>query len=137
MKKFIVVLIFLAVVSPAFAQRISEENSSNVYYINVPVEKVYPSGQGYIIQYRRAVNQIGTVGIPNEWFTDAAGRAELITLPPGKNWPTMSVFYREGQFSHIRLYVHRWKAHPTWGNVPQAADLSRYFVDPDNVKIEL
>jgi hypothetical protein len=136
MKKLIIVLIFMALISPLFAQPISKENSSDMYYVNVPVEKVFPSGKGYIVQYRKGVNEIGAVGIPNEWFTDAAGRAELIVLPPGKNWPTMSVFYKNGEFSHVRLYVHKIKGHQTWGNVPQTADVSKFFTDPEKIKIE-
>jgi len=137
MKKLIILLIVGAAISPLFAQPISEANASNMYYVNVPVEKVYPSGKGYIIQYTRGNNTIGTIGIPNAWFTEAASRAELIALPRGRNWPTMSVFYREGEFSHIRLYVHRSKAHQTWGSVPQSADVSKWFEDPDNFKIDL
>jgi len=136
MKKLMFGLIILALTAPLFAQPISEENSSDMYYINVPVEKIYPSGKGYIVQYRKGINSIGSVGFPNEWFTDAGGKAELIKLPPGKNWPTMTVFYKKGEFSHVRLYVHRVKGHETWGNVPQTADVSKWFSDPDNIKIE-
>ena len=137
MKKLIIVLICAAVISPLFAQDDSRYNSSDIYYTNVSVEKVYPTGQGYIIQYRRGVNQIGTVGIPNEWFTDAASKAELINLPWGNSWPTLSVFYKNGEFSHVRLYVHRAKGHITWGSISQSTDVSRYFVDSDSFKLEL
>jgi len=126
MKRFIFAIIVLAAVSPIFAQNNSNEGS-NMYYINVRVERIYPSNEGYIIQYQRSNTQLAIVGIPMEWFTDAAGRAELIQLPAGTNWPTMSVFYVDGEFSHVRLYVHRVKGHRTWGVVPQGADLSRYF----------
>jgi len=135
MKKFIFVLILMAAFSPLFAQPISEENASDMYYINVPVEKVFPTKEGYIVQYRRGVNQIAAVGIPNAWFTDAGGKAELINLPRGKNWPTLSVFYRKGEFSHVRLYVHRVKGHTTWGSVPQSADVSKYFKDVESIKL--
>jgi len=134
MKKLIIVAIFLALITPVFAQSISEENSSDMYYVNIPVERIYPTGKGYIVQYRKTVG-LGTIGIPNEWFTDAASKAELITLPPGTNWPTITVFYREGEFSHVRLYVHRSRAHPTWSNAPQGADVSRYF-EADTIVIE-
>ncbi|MDR0442268.1 MAG: hypothetical protein LBH44_02540 [Treponema sp.] len=136
MKKIIIALFILALALPVFAQKISEENSSDVYYVNLTLEKVYPSKDGYVLQYRRGVNGIGYIGIPNEWFTDAASKAELIALPRGKNWPTVTVFYKHGEFSHIRLYVHKSKAHPTWGNVPQGADVSRHFKDAENFKLE-
>ncbi len=132
MRKLIFTLIFLSLVLPLFAQQISPELESNMYYINVPVEKVLLSGKGYLIQYQTSTNMIGTVGIPYEWFTNAAANAELINLPPGKSWPTMSIFYREGEFSHVRLYVHRNKGHSTWSVTPQGADVSRYFQDAES-----
>jgi len=152
MKKVIFALVVLAAVltaaSPVFAQN-SSNTSSNMYYVNVRIEKIYPSSQGYIIQYIRSTGEIGTVGIPNDWFMDshigeqqsstvpapaavgyqyvAAGRGEILRLPPGVNWPSMSVFYDNGKFNHVRLYVHRVKSHRTWGNIPQGTDVSRFF----------
>lgn len=131
-----VLLAALAVSAPLFAQTISAKNSSEYYYVNVPLEKIYPSRYGYIIQYRKGVNELGRVAIPNEWFTFAGGKAELIKLPAGKNWPTLTVFYKEGEFSHCRLYIHWSKAHSTWGNVPLNVDVSGYFQDTDNLNIE-
>jgi hypothetical protein len=139
MKKLVIILIFLAALCvgmPLFAQTVSEKNQSEYYYVNVPIEKIYPSSKGYIIQYRKGVNELARVAIPNEWFTFAASKAELIKLPKGKNWPTLTVFYKEGEFSHVRLYIHWSKAHETWGNIPLGTDLSAYFNDNETIKIE-
>jgi hypothetical protein len=136
MKKLIIVLFFLALITPVFAQKNSGNNPTDMYYYNVPVEKVYPSGSGYVIQYRKGVNQIGVIGIPNEWFTEAGGKAELMKLPAGKNWPTLSVFYKAGKFDHLRLYIHQKKGHSTWGNIPQGFDVTRYFKDADSFILE-
>jgi hypothetical protein len=147
MKKVIFVLFILAAVSPVFAQNIVNEHN-NIYCFNVRIEKIYPSSQGYVIQYQRGTGGFGTVGIPNEWFLGrgtpsepepgpaavglqyvAAGRAEIIILPPGDNWPSLSIFYVDGEFSHVRLYVHRLKSHQTWGNIPQGSNVSRFFAE--------
>lgn len=140
MKKLVLVSILMAVIVPLFAQGADSDaryNTSNMYYVNVPVEKIFMSGPGYVIQYRRATNQIGTIGIPYNWFTDAGARAELINLPRGRNWPSLTVFYRDGEFSHVRLYVHRTKSHITWGVVPQGADVSRHFPeDPESFEFK-
>ena len=136
MKKLIIVLLLLAVLAPISVLALSEENSSEYYYVNVHLEKIYPTGKGYILLYRKGINGIGTVGIPNEWFTDAGSKAELIKLPPGKNWPSMTIFYKQGEFSHIRVYVHPSRGHQTWGNAPLNADISKYFADQDSFKLE-
>lgn len=136
MKKLIFVIIVLAVAVPLFAQTVSEENSSDYYYLNIRILKIYPSSSGYIIQYSKGISGVGTVGIPNEWFTHAGGKADIVSLPAGKNWPTMTVFYKKGEFSHVRIYVHKSKAHETWGNIPQSADVSKHFANTETIKIE-
>jgi len=137
MKKLIIVLIFLALITPVFAQTTVAENPKSLYYVNVPVEKVIVTSTGYIIQYRTASNLLAIVGVPNNWFTDAASCAELLKLPSASDWPTMSVFFVDGKFTHLRLYVHPAKSHWTWGSVPMGTDVSRFFTEgPENFKIE-
>jgi len=126
MKKLIFVLIILALAVPAFTQ-VNNDKDTKLYVINVPVEKIYPSGEGYIVMYRSGSATTGTIGIPNNWFTDAGGSAELVKLPVASDWPTMSVFYVDGEFSHVRLYTHPAKSHWTWGNIPMGTDVSRFF----------
>jgi len=137
MKKLLIVsiLFLLTIIVPVFAQNNSGEQD-RMYYLNVPVEKIYATSLGYVIQYRSRGNIIATIGIPNEWFYDSAGSAEMVRLPAGRDWPTMSIFYRNGEFSHIRLYVHRSKGHWTWGSVPQGTDVSRFFTDRDSFRIQ-
>jgi len=135
MKKIIIVLFILAVISPVFAQN-NSGNESSMYVVNLDIEKIYPSSLGYVVQYqKKSSNGIGTIGVPNEWFT-AAGKAEYINLPPGANWPSMSVFFNNGEFSHIRLYLHRFKGHQTWGNIPMGVDVSRHFKSTDTLDVE-
>jgi len=136
MKKLIVVLFFMALITPVFAQDAYGNLPTDMYVYNVTLERVYPTGEGYVVQYRKGVNQIGVIGIPNEWFTEAGGKAEIMRLPPGKNWPSLSVFYKGGKFSHVRLYVHKHRTHITWGSLPQGTDVSRYFKEPDSFSLE-
>ncbi|MCL2265928.1 MAG: hypothetical protein FWC22_07795 [Treponema sp.] len=134
MKKLIIVLIFMALIAPVFAQS-KAQPGLDLYYLNVPVEKIYPTKNGYIVLYRSS-SLTKTVGIPNEWFSNAGGKAELMRLPVTSDWPTMSVFYVEGEFSHVRLYVHRAKSHLTWGSIPQGTDVDKYFEDKENFNIQ-
>jgi len=139
MKKLIIVLVFLSVISPVFAQDNSNDSNKehpDLYYTNVTVEKIYFAGMGYVVQYRRSTNQIGTIGIPYTWFTDAGSRAEMVKLPRGSNWPNMTVFFKDGKFSHVRLYVHREKSHQTWGLTPQGSDVSKHFSDQDSFNFQ-
>ena len=139
MKKIVfavVLLIGFAALTPLFAQKISEGHESEYIYINVPLEKIYPYRLGYVLVYRKGVNKMAQVYVPGEWFHDTAGKGELITLPSGKNWPSLSVFYKDGEFSHVRLYIHPWKGHETWGNIPLNVNIDDRFKDVETIELE-
>jgi len=130
MKKFVffaVLTVILAAGSPVFAQENKNSKDSEYYYKNVTLEKIYPYRNGYVIQYRRGLNRIERGYIPMEWFTSSAGKGEIITLPKGQSWPSLTVYYKSGEFSHIRLYVHHMASHQTWGTIPQNINLDSQF----------
>ncbi|MCL2808944.1 MAG: hypothetical protein FWD24_02625 [Treponema sp.] len=135
MKKIIIALFIFTLITPLFAQSTNDADTK-FYYFNLQIERIYPTSDGYIIQYRNSGRTLGTIGIPNEWFFEAAGRAEKVLLHPGRDWPTMSIFYRNGEFSHVRLYLHRSRAHQTWGSIPQGTNVSRFFEDRDSFNIQ-
>jgi len=135
MKKIIVLLVFLAVISPIFAQQ-KDDDKKSFYYINVSVEKIFPSSEGFIVMYRSSGAQISAVGIPNDWLYGSAGEAQIVKLALASDWPTMTVFYSEGKLSHVRLYTHPAKSHSTWGNIPQGADVKGFFTDKESFKLQ-
>jgi hypothetical protein len=144
MKKLVFAAIFVAFLAiglPVFAQDQARPNSiddkdSEYYYVNITVEKIFPYSKGYVVQYRKNFFQYVRLYLPANWFTDADSKGEVITLPAGKGWPSLTVYYRNGQFSHVRLYVHRWSGHPSWGSVPQRINLDAQFENVDSVTIE-
>ncbi|MDR1278480.1 MAG: hypothetical protein LBK02_06995 [Treponema sp.] len=140
MKKILLAALFSLVFSftaPLFAQQISEGHESEYFYVIVSIEKIYPYSKGYVIQYRKGVNQTARTYLPVEWFSEAAGKGELVTLPPGKNWPYLTVYYKAGEFSHVRLYIHRSKTHETWGNIPLNVNIDDRFENIETIKLEL
>jgi len=146
MKKIFLMLFLSALIAPVFAQS-SSADAGSIFCINVPVERIYITSQGYVVQYRSSSSILATIGIPIAWFGNAiyshgstsyggsANKAEVVRLPSVGDWPTMSVFYMDGEFSHIRLYVHQLKSHPTWGSIRQGTDVSRFFGDGETFDI--
>ena len=132
MKKLIIVLFLITLFIPVYAQN---NSGDTMYYVSFPVERIYPTSQGYIVQYRTGFN-IRTIGIPNDWFTRSAGKAEMVNLQTPSDWPLMTIFYSNGEFAYVRLYVHRLKSHITWGSIPQGTDLSRYFGDGETFNVQ-
>lgn len=138
MKKLFFVMVICSALSagaPLFAQQFSEGRESKHYYVRVDLEKIYPYRKGYIVQYRKGLNQMARAYIPYEWFTAAAGKGDLITVQ-GRTWPSMSVFYNEGKFSRVALYIHQSKGHTTWGNVPITVNIDDKFENVEDLQIE-
>lgn len=139
MKKlaFLIVLgAALADLMPLIAQETAAKKESEYYYVNVPLEKVYPYRKGYVVQYRKQINEMATAYLPLEWFHGTSGKGEIIRLGSGSTWPNMTIYYKNGEFSHVRLYVRREITHESWGNIPQNVNLDDRFENVDGLKLE-
>jgi len=139
MKKIIILLAILLVfgnLAPLFSQQSSSGNQgSEFYYFNVPIEKIFTHRLGYMIIYRRpSSNHLARLYIPNNWFTDIGGKGDIVGLGSGKEWPSMIVYYQNGEFSHVRLRVRTHRMHETWGVLPTSINVDEYF-DVDDIKI--
>ena len=133
---FAVFTVILAVGSPVFAQADKKANDSQYYYKNVGLERIYPYRNGYAVQYRSGLHRLETAYLPMEWFASSAGRGEIITLPSGKAWPSLTVYYKNGEFSHVRLYVHHLASHETWGSIPQNVNLESRFQNVEDLRLK-
>jgi hypothetical protein len=139
MKKLVIAavfVVFLVIGSPIFAQDKPKESQSEYYYKNITLEKIYPYRNGYVVQYRRGINSLDKAYLPMAWFTYPGGRGEIINLPQGKAWPSLSIYYKNGKFSHVRLYVHRIATHETWGVIPQDVNIDSAFENVEDFNIK-
>ncbi|MCL2382404.1 MAG: hypothetical protein FWC64_12600 [Treponema sp.] len=121
----------LSAQQPAHVIRESEYS-----YFTVHIERIYVHRLGFVVFYRRGAHHFAHTFIPEEWFTEAGGRGELIRMRSGTAWPTMTVFYRNGEFSHVRLRVRRNRMHQTWGVVPFTTNLDEFFQGIEEIRLE-
>jgi hypothetical protein len=137
-KSFLIgaVLTILSTVTPVMAEEIPDDKKSEYYYMSVPIERIYPYRKGYVVTYQKGVTGLGTVYLPIEWFTEAAGRGDIITMGSGTSWPYLTIYYKAGEFSHVRLYVRRERAHESWGNVPLNINIDDRFENVDDLRFE-
>ena len=110
-------------------------NTSELYYINVPIEKVYPYRLGYLVLFRKGNNALGRAYIPYAWFKFTDRRADLVQLGDGPSWPCMSVFYKEGAFYGVRLYVSKRQSHITWGIIPSNVNIDDRFQNVEGIDL--
>ena len=138
MKKAVFLLIILAVLcqgTALFAQE-SKYKESEYYYFNFSIERIFSHRLGYMVVYRKGALQLARTFLPMEWFVDTNGKGELIGLRSGREWPSMSVYYKNGEFSHVRLRARVDRAHSTWGFIPLNYNIDEQFKDIEEVKLE-
>ena len=140
MKKMILV-VFLAAFclgTFVFAQEAPKfERESEYYYFSYPIEKIYVYRLGYMIVYRRTSNFAARTYVPHDWFTaiGEGNKGEILYLGSGNDWPSMTVYYKNNEFSHVRLRLRKEKSHETWGYVPLTINMDEYFQDINEVRL--
>ena len=138
MKKIVLLVVLAALCQGVlvFSQSTPKYTESEYYYFNIPIEKIYVYRHGYVVLYRKGVNQMARTFLPTQWFVDVSGVGEIVGLTSGKEWPSMSVYYHNGEFSHVRLRIRRDRGHESWGIVPLNVNLDEHFDGIEEVKLE-
>jgi hypothetical protein len=109
---------------------------SEYYVKSVIVTKVYPHQDGYRIVYQRENLKLGVVYLPMDWFyTDGGARKAQVIYGEDPAYPYLSIFWRQGEFHHLRLYVNENKNHPTWGDLENYPGLGEKF-NVDTLQME-
>jgi hypothetical protein len=124
MKRAIPILLLFAL-SAAFGQ----EQDAKVYVKTVPILKILSSSEGYKVLYVKSNMQVGEIYLPLSWFGKAGGQAEIV-FGKDPSFPYFSVFYKDGKFDFIRLYVIDDVKDLSWGILKRTeAELNRFKVD--------
>jgi len=125
MKRAIPVLLLLLALGAAFGQ----EQDAKVYVKTVPILKILSSSEGYKVLYVKSNMQVGEIYLPLSWFGKAGGQAEIV-FGKDPSYPYFSVFYKDGKFDFIRLYVIDDVKDLSWGILKRTEEeLNRFKVD--------
>lgn len=130
MKKriFIVALLVVMVAGFSIGQETQEtgENESELFVHTVYLNQVFRHRLGFKVTYTAENLDFKQVYIPASWFTQAAGKGEIINTDSGSA-PYMDVYYRNGEFSHVRLFVRANPFHVTWGRLEDEPNVEEKF----------
>ena len=117
----------IAVLLLALAASLSFAETSVFYPVRVDVVKVLAHADGYRVIYRHGANSLADVYLPSTWFVPG-GKAELVRADD-PSYPYMTVFYKEGKFDHLRLYVQANSKDPTWGVMSPGDGVGKFNVE--------
>jgi hypothetical protein len=133
-------LLILVGILPLMAQENTAPSSggttADTYALTVSLEKVYPYRKGYIVKYRKGMTKMVDAYLPYEWFQGTGSKGDLIQMRSGTDWPHMTIFYKNGEFDHVRLYVRKERSHESWGNVSQDVNIDDRFENVEALNLE-
>jgi hypothetical protein len=117
---------------PSFAQQANTNTNANsnpkdAYYKSVPVIKVWMHQLGYMVQFWTSKSQIAEIYIPLTWFNQGPSSKADIIYGNEPGYPRLVIFWVDGKFDHINLYVLDSYNSLTWGVLSQATDLTSKF----------
>jgi hypothetical protein len=129
MRRLALVVVLLAIGLSVFAQARPKDNES-IYVRTIPVIKVFTHQLGYKVFYQTNRGGVASVYIPAEWFNHAGGKAS-ITYGSGPQYPYMSVYWINGKFDHIKLFLVQDILADTWDVLrePPAEAAEHFKVD--------
>lgn len=115
MKRIVVALCIVAFASLALVAQeaaSARKNSSDYYPVRLDVVKVYSHADGFRVVYRKGMAGFADLYLPLDWFKP--GGSQLVR-GEGPAYPYMVVYFKEGKFSHVRLYVAADPRDQSWG----------------------
>lgn len=128
MKRTVFVVLLLAILATGLVA-----DTSDYYPVRLNVVKVYAHAEGYKVVYRRGYGGLASFYVPVGWFnptTDANGKlqppkAELVR-GDDPSYPYAVVYYKNGVFDHVILYVKRDPFDPSWGMLSPAEGAGKF-----------
>jgi len=128
MKKALVSLIaamLLLACLPAFSQQPRAE-VKDAYAKTVPIVKIYTHYLGYRVVYLKSNYELGEMYVPLTWFYAAVPKAQIV-WGNTREYPYFSLFWVDGKFDYVRLYLKDNPRDSTWGVLDTREDLSANF----------
>ena len=121
--------LLLAAALPSFAQAASTAGTQpantypkDAYYKTVPIEKIWMHPLGYIVQYWTSKSQVATAYVPFTWFNQGINsKADILYGSGPGSEPRMVIYWVDGKFDHMRLFVSDNPNDASWGVASQAS----------------
>ena len=118
------IVVLLLAGAAAFAQQTA---GRSVYVKTIPIAKIYPHPLGYRILYFRSTLDYAEMYVPLSWFTWGGTGKAAVVWGDSAEFPYLSIYYLDGKFDRIMLYLQPNMHHVPWGKLPAGFDLTARF----------
>lgn len=104
---------------------------SPIFVKTVPISKIYNHRLGYRVVYMTNDFDFKVFYVPTEWFSVAGETGEIpkaeIVFGNESAYPYFSIFWKDGAFSHVRIYARNNPNDSTWGDASNLGDINDRF----------
>ncbi len=121
MKKLIGIVVLLLVLGAALYA-----DESKMFVVTKLITRIYTHRLGFKVVYLKNDLTLGEFYVPMEWFDKAGGKGVLVR-GDDPTYPYFSVFWYEGKFHSIKLYVKSDLADETWGSLAYREGIEQEF----------
>ena len=122
MKKLIIILLFSLLCFSLYAQQNAEEQ--DLFYINVPIVRVYDHIDAYVVHYLKGNMEVGQVFVPKVWFNQhELNKSRVRPLAKGLD-PYMTVIYESGTFRKVFINMPVDRKHSAWKILSRNVDVA-------------
>jgi len=114
--------------------------TTSPYYIkNVFLNRIVSTARGYRLEYFNAKMEPIAIYVPIEWFSrlneygrleDGGVKAEIFFLS-GTTYPYVSIYWKNGKFSHLKIFAQDSYLHSSWGALRPTTNIDDRF-KPDS-----
>jgi hypothetical protein len=119
------VAVLLLAGTPLFAQ--SQGYATTAYYKAVPILKIWMHPLGYLVQFYSSKLKVQQIYVPFTWFNQGVNSKAQIVYGSDNAYPYVSIYWVDGKFDHLTLYVRSDYTSSTWGVLEAATDRSSQF----------
>jgi len=100
---------------------------SDYYVKTLYIEKIFPHELGYKIEYRRSNSiYLAEAYLPLSWFGRPDSPARLV-YANDNSVPFVNVYWKNGEFHHLVLFVHVSFRHLSWGTLAKTEEIANEF----------
>lgn len=101
----------------------------DMFVKTMPITRIYTHRLGFKVVYLKTDMSFGQFYVPIEWF-DATGGKGVMLRGTDPAYPYFSIFWQDGQFHSIKLYVRDHLGHDTWaGLIIKPGEAERFNVE--------
>ena len=117
--------LFVLMSLPAFSQ--TQSNPKDAYVKTVPLVKVWMNQLGYVATFMNSKSQMSSIYVPLTWFGNGPDAKADIIYGNVTGYPYCSIYWVDGKFDHITLYVLNDYNSQSWGILEGGSDLATKF----------